>query len=224
MGANEVFVLEDDAGVRDALTIVLVRAGYDPIAFADGDALLIAARKRIPVSILLDLKLPGKSGLEVLSELQEEDYPAPVFIMSGHGSVGIAVQALKLGAVDFIEKPFKPHELLGRMERAINDVAASDGASVERHRRIRAGLKALTIREREILDHVLSGKTTKEISRQLKLSPRTVDEHRTNIMRKMKVRSATQLMLAFFEKAAESERDQRMVDADASEARIEARR
>lgn len=197
MGSGEIFILEDDAAVRETLSMVLTAAGYQAICFADGDALLTGARLRYPVCILLDVRLPGRSGLEILSELRRENYPAPIFMISGHGNIEIAVQALKIGAVDFIEKPFKASGLINRIETAIAKNAAdrlepkSDIVSGNF-----PGWQAFTRREREILDQVLLGKSTKDIARQLGLSPRTVEDHRSNIMKKARLKTTAQLMLA----------------------------
>src|ERR1700755_1669269 len=101
---GEIFVVDDDPAVRDTLSIVLSSAGYEVICFADGVALLAVARTRTPVCILLDVNIPGRSGLDVLKELHGEDYPAPIFMISGQGDIAMAVSAIKSGAIDFIEK------------------------------------------------------------------------------------------------------------------------
>src|SRR5579862_7066849 len=104
---GEIFVVDDDAAVRDTLSMVLSAGGYEVICFADGAALLSIARSRTPSAILLDVHIPGKSGLDILRELHGEDYPAPIFMISGQGDIAMAVNAIKSGAIDFIEKPFR---------------------------------------------------------------------------------------------------------------------
>ena len=104
---REIFVVDDDPAVRETLSIVLSAAGYQSICFADGDALLAVARSRCPACILLDVHIPGRSGLDILEELHAEDYPAPIFMISGKGDIAMAVNAIKNGALDFIEKPFR---------------------------------------------------------------------------------------------------------------------
>src|SRR5258708_38375959 len=99
--------------------MVLKGAGYEVICFADGAALLSVARNRTPASILLDVPIPGKSGLDILKELRGEDYPAPIFIISGQGDIAMAVSAIKSGALDFIEKPFRGNEIVARLDEAI---------------------------------------------------------------------------------------------------------
>ena len=116
---REIFVVDDDPAVRETLSIVLSAAGYQSICFADGDALLAVARTRCPACILLDVHIPGRSGLDILEELHAEDYPAPIFMISGKGDIAMAVNAIKNGALDFIEKPFRGSEIVTRVEEAI---------------------------------------------------------------------------------------------------------
>src|SRR3974377_924589 len=104
---GEIFVVDDDPAVRDTLSMVLSTAGYQVICLADGAALLAVARSRTPAAILLDVHIPGKSGLDILKELHGEDYPAPIFMISGQGDIAMAVSAIKNGALAFIEKPFR---------------------------------------------------------------------------------------------------------------------
>src|ERR1700739_2754342 len=120
---GEIFVVDDDAAVRDTLSMVLKASGYEVICFADGAALLSVARSRTPAAILLDVHIPGKSGLDILKELHGEDYPAPIFLISGPGHLTMAVSAIKNGALDFIEKPFRGTELVVRLEEAIGAYA-----------------------------------------------------------------------------------------------------
>src|ERR1700743_3815100 len=120
---GEIFVVDDDPAVRETLLIVLSRGGYEVVCLADGAALLAVARTRTPACILLDVHIPGKSGLDILKELHGEDYPAPIFIISGQGDITMAVSAIKNGALDFIEKPFRGDELVGRLEEAIESYA-----------------------------------------------------------------------------------------------------
>jgi FixJ family two-component response regulator len=195
MKSREIFVVEDDAAVRRTLSIILTSAGYEVVCFLNGDALIAAARKRYPRCILLDLYLPGKSGLEILKQLSSENCPAPVIMVSGQGTIDAAMQAVRDGALDFIEKPFRAEQLVSRIE------AALDHEHFRRASRLTTGLSvklpghaALTNREQEILDKMLLGKSTKEISRLCGISPRTVEDHRSNIMRKTGAKNAIELM------------------------------
>src|ERR1700757_3095132 len=116
---GEIFVVDDDPAVRETLSMVLSAAGYEVICFADGAALLAMARNRTPACILLDVHIPGKSGLDILKELHGEDYPAPIFMISGQGDIAMAVSAIKSGAIDFIEKPFRGNEIVTRVKEAV---------------------------------------------------------------------------------------------------------
>src|SRR6201995_2240982 len=116
---GEIFVVDDDPAVRETLKVVLSSGGYDVICFADGAALLNVARGRTPAAILLDVHIPGTSGLDILKELHGEDYPAPIFMISGQGDIAMAVSAIKSGAIDFIEKPFRGSEIVTRGKEGI---------------------------------------------------------------------------------------------------------
>src|ERR1700759_976302 len=149
---GEIFVVDDDPAVRDTLSMVLQAAGYAVICFAGGAAMLAVARNRTPACILLDVHIPGKSGLDILKELHGEDYPAPIFIISGHGDIAMAVTAIKNGALDFIEKPFKGNELVARLTEAIEAYARrqADRSGSNVHSLHFPGREPLTRREREV--------------------------------------------------------------------------
>src|SRR5246127_5595447 len=124
---GEIFVVDDDPAVRETLSVVLSAGGYRVVCFADGAALLAVARTRTPSCILLDVHIPGKSGLDILKELHGEDYPAPIFIISGQGDIAMAVSAIKNGALDFIEKPFRGSEIVARLNEAIEAYVRRQG-------------------------------------------------------------------------------------------------
>jgi FixJ family two-component response regulator len=193
---GEIFVVDDDPAVRETLSMVLSAAGYQVICFADGMALLAVARGRTPDCILLDVHIPGKSGLDILKELRGEDYPAPIFMISGQGDIAMAVTAIKNGALDFIEKPFRGNEIVARLDEAIaayarrqTDDTASRSASLHF-----PGREPLTRREREVLEQFTSGSSNKEAGRHLGISPRTIEDHRANIMKKLGARNAADLI------------------------------
>src|ERR1700686_3332972 len=123
LSRGEIFVVDDDPAVRETPSVVLSAGGYQVICFADGAALLAVARSRTPSCILLDVHIPGKSGFDILKELQGEDYPAPIFMISGQGDIAMAVSAIKNGALDFIEKPFRGSEIVTRLDEAIGAYA-----------------------------------------------------------------------------------------------------
>jgi FixJ family two-component response regulator len=192
--SREIFVVDDDPAVRETLSIVLSAGGYEVICFADGAALLSVARDRTPAAILLDVHIPGRSGLDILEELHGEDYPAPIFIISGQGDIAMAVSAIKSGALDFIEKPFRGNEIVTRLNEAIE--------AYERRQADRSGIgslhfpgrEPLTRREREVLEQFSAGASNKEAGRHLGISPRTIEDHRANIMKKLGARNAADLV------------------------------
>ena len=193
---GEIFVVDDDPAVRDTLSMVLTAAGYQVICFADGAALLSVARSRTPACILLDVHIPGKSGLDILKELQGEDYPAPIFMISGQGDIAMAVSAIKNGALDFIEKPFRGTDIVSRLNEAIE--AYTRRQQKNSASRIATmhfpGREPLTRREREVLEQFTSGASNKEAGRSLGISPRTIEDHRANIMKKLGARNAADLV------------------------------
>jgi FixJ family two-component response regulator len=199
MNLGEVFIVEDDQGVRETLSILLTSAGYQAVCFSNGDALLKHARKRYPVCILLDVRLPGKSGLDILDELRRDDYPAPILLISGYADIETALQAGKSGAADFIEKPFQPSELLRRIKVAIENATPNRSGIIPQGRAsYLPGWEVLTPRQQDILQQMLLGKTSKEIALHLNLSPRTVEDHRSNIIKKANAKTTSQLLLAVF--------------------------
>jgi FixJ family two-component response regulator len=194
---GEIFVVDDDPAVRDTLSMVLSAGGYQVICFADGAALLAVARTRTPSCILLDVHIPGKSGLDILKELHGEDYPAPIFMISGQGDISMAVNAIKSGALDFIEKPFRGSEIVARLDEAIEAYARrqAENNSASRIATLHfPGREPLTRREREVLEQFTAGASNKEAGRHLGISPRTIEDHRANIMKKLGARNAADLV------------------------------
>ncbi len=193
---GEIFVVDDDPAVRDTLSMVLSAGGYEVICFADGAALLAVARTRTPSCILLDVHIPGKSGLDILKELHGEEYPAPIFMISGQGDISMAVSAIKSGALDFIEKPFRGSEIVARLNEAIDAYARrkSDSTASNIQALHFPGREPLTRREREVLEQFTAGASNKEAGRQLGISPRTIEDHRANIMKKLGARNAADLV------------------------------
>ncbi|MBR1124791.1 response regulator transcription factor [Bradyrhizobium lablabi] len=193
---GEIFVVDDDPAVRDTLSMVLSAGGYQVICFADGAALLAVARTRTPAAILLDVHIPGKSGLDILKELHGEEYPAPIFMISGKGDIAMAVSAIKNGALDFIEKPFRGSELVARLNEAIEAYVrrktVDSGSKIEKLHF--PGREPLTRREREVLEQFTAGASNKEAGRSLGISPRTIEDHRANIMKKLGARNAADLV------------------------------
>jgi FixJ family two-component response regulator len=188
--------VDDDPSVRQSLSSILEEEGYEVICFADGAALLSSARACIPACIFLEVRLPGKSGIDVLKRLRAEDYPAPIFVTSGQGNIPMAVDAIKNGASDFIEKPFGGGEIVGRVKAAIEMLSqANKGENTSKIRSLHLpGREPLTRRERDVLAQLAEGATNKEAAQRLGLSARTIEGHRANIMKKVGVRSAAELV------------------------------
>jgi FixJ family two-component response regulator len=191
---GEIFVVDDDPAVRETLSIVLSAAGYEVICFADGPALLAVARSRSPVCIFLDVHIPGRSGLDILKELHAEEYPAPIFMISGQGDIAMAVDAIRHGALDFIEKPFRGKEIVARVEEAVGVFARRQTEDPKPAPLHFPGREPLSARERDVLGLFSSGASNKEAGRQLGISSRTIEYHRANIMKKLGAKSATELI------------------------------
>lgn len=193
LGQPDVYIVEDDVEVRRTLLLILSRAGYRVSCFADGWALMDALRFKHPACIILDIYLPGISGLEILERLKGKGSLAPVIIVSGNKSITTAVEILKLGAVDYIEKPFGAADLLARVARAISTFLTPDPA--HRIPSVFPKSQLLSKREREVLQHSALGASAKEIGKRLGLSPRTIEDHRAKLIRKLGVRNLAEAVL-----------------------------
>lgn len=190
---SEIFIVDDDPSVRAALAVVLSCEGYQVTSFVEGEAFLSAARARTPECVLIDVHLPGCSGLDVLRKLDAQHYPAPVLIISGRGDIPTAIDAIRNGALDFIEKPFDPAIVATRVRDAIeawHNVNREDGNLVGDF----PGHEQLTARERDVLERIARGASNKEAGRELGISPRTIEVHRARIMEKLSAKNAADLM------------------------------
>ena len=182
-GALTVFVVDDDRAIREAMRDLLQESGYAVEVFADGPAFLEAYRPGREGCLLVDALMPGMSGVELIERLKAEGHQLPAIMITGSGAVAMAVQAMKAGAVDFIEKPVGTDELLASVKRALDQTR--DTATLSASRATAATCVAsLTKRQRQILDLVLAGHPSKNIAADLGISQRTVDNHRAAIMRK----------------------------------------
>jgi two-component system response regulator FixJ len=192
-GAETVHVVDDDPAVRDSLRMLLDAAGLSVAVHETAEAFLGAAPSLAVGCVLTDLRMPGLGGLELQRRLQELGLPAPVIVMTGHGDVPTAVEAMKGGAVDFLEKPFDDEQLLNAVRRALLAGAARRAAKAAAEAAARR-LAALTPREHEVLEGLVAGRTSKAIALDLGASPRTIEVHRLRVMEKLQVRSLPELV------------------------------
>jgi FixJ family two-component response regulator len=188
-----VMVVDDDAGVRNAMRTLLKSVGIQSSLYSSAREFLGAYQPAQPGCLVLDIRMPGMSGLELQQELNLSGAVIPVIFMSGHADIPMAVEAMQHGAFDFLQKPFRDQDLLDRIQRAI----VKDGElrkSLGEHTRIRSHLESLTPREREVLDLMTQGKQNKVIAQALDVSPRTIEIHRARVMEKMGAQSVAELV------------------------------
>jgi two-component system CheB/CheR fusion protein len=183
-----VFVVDDDRDVRDAICSVLDDCGLASQAFGDAEAFLKAYRPGGQACLLVDVYLPGIGGLELLRKLAADGRPLPTMMITGHGDIGIAVEAMKAGAVEFIEKPIGRLDLLAAVTRALDQAKEATNASAWHDNAI-LQIARLTGRQRQIMDMVLAGHPSKNIAADLGISQRTVENHRASIMKKTGAKS-----------------------------------
>ena len=194
MSANPiVMVVDDDPGVRNAMRTLLKSVGIQSTLYASAQEFLGAYQPTQPGCLVLDIRMPGMSGLELQQELNLRGAVIPVIFMTGHGDIPMAVEAMQHGAFDFLQKPFRDQDLLDRIQRAIVKDAELR-QSLGEHARIRTHLESLTPREREVLDLMTQGKQNKSIAQDLGVSPRTVEIHRARVMEKMNAQSVAELV------------------------------
>lgn len=192
-GEATVFVVDDDEAMRDSLQWLLESMEYRVASFESGEAFLAAYDPAAPGCLILDVRMPGMSGIELHDRLNAQGRALPIVFITGHGEVPMAVAALKKGAVDFIEKPFAERELVAVIERCLELDAARRREHSARERAA-AKLASLTPREREVLDMVVLGKLNKIIADQLAISIKTVEVHRARVMEKLGARSVADLV------------------------------
>ena len=188
-----VHLVDDDEAIRRSVGFMLKTSGFHVRAYESGVELLKSASNLETGCILLDIRMPGMDGLEVQGVLKEKGITLPVIIMTGHGDVSLAVQAMKAGALDFIEKPFEKAVLISAIKHGVERLKRS-AADVDRADEAAVRLQALTPREREVLDGLAKGLPNKTIAYDLGISPRTVEIHRANVMSKMGAGSLSHLV------------------------------
>jgi len=190
-----VYVIDDDASIRTSLARLLRCAGYDAQGYESAAAFLVGERKDAPGCIVLDLGLPGMSGMELQAAIAKMEASLPIVFLTGRGDIETSVRAMKAGAVDFLTKPVKRDALLAAVGAALVHDAELRSRRDEA-RALRAKLQRLTAREREVLEHVVRGRLNKQIADALGTSIRTVKAHRAHVMTKMEVASLAELVSA----------------------------
>ena len=189
-----VLVVDDDALVRKALRELFESVGLQVTVFQSTQEFLRAERPDVPCCLVLDVRLPGQSGLEFQRELNERNIALPIVFLTGHGDVPMSVRAMKAGAIEFLTKPFREQELLDAVQVAI-DHDRSTRQDAELLTELRRRFNALTPRERTIMTLVMAGWRNKQIAGEIKISEATVKVHRTNLMRKMQAMSLADLIV-----------------------------
>jgi two-component system response regulator FixJ len=188
-----IYVIDDDPAVRDSLAFLLDSAGFKVRLFEDAGSFLEARTGLGFGCIVSDVRMPGIDGMGLLRQLKADASPLPVVIMTGHGDIPLAVEAIKLGAIDFIEKPFEDERLIDVVETALRQAAdRAKGDSVAEE--IAARVARLSERERQVMDGLIAGLSNKMIAREHNISPRTIEVYRANVMTKMQARSLSELI------------------------------
>ncbi len=193
MAPDVVYVVDDDPAMRDSVGFLLGTEGFEVRLYEAGADLLDRLSKPSAGCVLTDIRMPGIDGLELLRRLRAAGHALPVVMMTGHGDVPLAVEAMKLGACDFIEKPFDDETLIQALRSALERgqiAGAVDPTLREFIRRV----GTLSARERQVLDHLVAGRTSKEIGRTLDISPRTVEIYRAKLMAKTRAESLQELV------------------------------
>ncbi len=188
-----VFIVDDDDDVRDSLVELLESMGLQTLTYANAQGFLDEFNTGKPGCVLADVRMPGMSGIELQQKLNGLGASAPLIIMTGHGEVAMAVQAMKNGAFEFLQKPFRDQELLDCITKALEQDALKRKNLSDKHA-IQQRVDSLTAREREVVDLVLDGKANKVIARELGISDRTVEIHRSHAMEKLGAKSVAELV------------------------------
>jgi two-component system, LuxR family, response regulator FixJ len=191
--ARKVYVIDDDAAMRDSLNFLLDSAGFEVTLFETAQQFLDALPALAFGCVISDVRMPGIDGIELLKRLRTLNSGFPIVVMTGHGDVPLAVEAMKLGAMDFLEKPFEDERLIAMIEAALRvaePAAKSDAVAQD----IAARVASLSPRERQVMDGLVAGLSNKLIAREYDISPRTIEVYRANVMTKMQAGSLSELV------------------------------
>lgn len=199
--AANVFIVDDDSGVRSSIRVLLKSIGIAATAMASAREFLDSFDPAQPGCLVLDIRMPGMSGLELQQQLNLRGATIPVIFITGHGDIPMAVEAMQHGAFDFLQKPFRDQELIDRIQKALARDQQTR-ASLRRHDQIRRRLESLTPREAEVLKLLTEGHPNKVMAAKLDLSQRTVEIHRAHVMEKMEASSVAELVRMVMDAAA----------------------
>jgi len=190
---HKVYVIDDDEAMRDSLMFLLDSAGFEVTLFEAAQQFLDAFSALSFGCVVSDVRMPGMDGIELLKQLKAIHSTFPIVVMTGHGDVPLAVEAMKLGAVDFLEKPFEDDRLIAMIEGAIRDAEPAAKSEAVAHD-IAARVASLSPRERQVMDGLIAGMSNKLIAREYDISPRTIEVYRANVMTKMQANSLSELV------------------------------
>ena len=188
-----VYIVDDEPGVRNSLSSLVRSVGLEVRTFAGGAEFLASTREDAPECLVVDVRMPGISGLDLQNQLSQSSSPIPIIFITGHGDISMAVRVMKSGALDFLTKPFHDQDLLGAIYRAIRHNCAARQQQAEAAA-LRARSASLTPREAEVMEGVVEGLLNKQIAFQLGTSEKTVKVHRSRVMHKMRARSLPDLV------------------------------
>lgn len=188
-----VYIVDDDQAIRHAMGLLLKSVGHEHLVFTSADEFLESHTGNNNGCLVLDIRMPGLSGLELQQKLIESGSSLPIIFISGHGDIPMAVEAMQKGAFDFIQKPFRDQELLDRISEALN-TARRQESEREQKVDVQDRIDTLTKREHEVLDLVVTGKPNKIIAHELGVSQRTIEIHRARVMEKMRAKSLAELV------------------------------
>ena len=188
-----VHIVDDDDAVRDALLELLDSVGMKALGFQSADMFLTKLNPSIAGCLVLDIRMPGMSGLELQKKLHEMDSTLPIIFITGHADVPMAIEAMKYGAVEFIQKPYREQELLDCINSAMKSARESYDRNIEK-KQVQFRLNSLTVREKEALELLSDGHPNKVIADKMGISQRTVENHRANLLEKMEAKSTAALI------------------------------
>ena len=193
MEGQTIHVIDDDDAVRESLSFLLETSGYAVAAYDSANAFLENLPPSQGACVITDIRMPGLTGLELAAKLKAQGFPAPIIVITGHGDIPLAVEAMKAGAADFIEKPFDDGAILRAIQAAF-EIRRPSAPLTGEFAEVGQRLEALSTRERQVLDRLVAGQPNKVVARDLGISPRTVEVYRANVMTKMHAGSLSELV------------------------------